>query len=254
MASKWKTHENYTTNSEKGTRQQYSGLGTEMYPPTKNRTRKNGEKLRPVRTGTLQPAECRYRQIISLGKLAAQCYGGNVFADPLCSEALLRTVRPYPFIPSDPESVSEPFIFRGTTFSIFFFWLYLFIHSFENYITNRYKESLKREGRADQLADIDIISALDMLCSHGQYAKCLEMAKPHGDQVLHKYVALYATQLIKVSIQGLRKMDNTVYVTVSQENGLVTPVAQIPRNRLSEPLVSQDREPVASVRSQKIDL
>ncbi len=41
----------------------------------------------PVRTA----AECRYRQIISLGKPAAQCYGGNVSADPLCSGVLLRT-------------------------------------------------------------------------------------------------------------------------------------------------------------------
>lgn len=71
--------------------------------------------------------------------------------------------------------------------------------SYENYINNQYKESLKREGRTEQLADVDIISALDLLCSQGQYTKCLEMAKPHGDQVLHKYVALYASQLIKVS-------------------------------------------------------
>ncbi len=59
--------------------------------PTKKRTRENGAKMRLVRTGALQPAECRYRQIISPGKPAAQCYGGNVSADPLCSEALLRT-------------------------------------------------------------------------------------------------------------------------------------------------------------------
>ncbi len=59
-----------------------------MYPPSKKRTRENGTKMWPVRTGTLQ----RCRQIISLGKPAAQCYGGNVSADPLCSEALLRTI------------------------------------------------------------------------------------------------------------------------------------------------------------------
>ncbi len=72
-ASKWTTHGNYTADDEKGTRRQYSGLGTEIYPPTKKRTRKNGAKMRPVRTGTLQPAECRYRKIISPGKPAAQC-------------------------------------------------------------------------------------------------------------------------------------------------------------------------------------
>ncbi len=91
-ASKRTKHGNYTADGEKGTRRQYSGLGTEMYPPTEKRTHENGAKIRPVRTGTLQLAECHYRQIISLGKPAAQCYGGNVSADPLCSEALLRTM------------------------------------------------------------------------------------------------------------------------------------------------------------------
>ncbi len=91
-ASKRTTHVNYTADDEKGTHQQYSGLCTKIYPPTKKRTREKRAKMRPVRTGTLQPAECRYRQIISLGKPAAQYYGGNVSADPLCLEALLRTI------------------------------------------------------------------------------------------------------------------------------------------------------------------
>lgn len=69
--------------------------------------------------------------------------------------------------------------------------------SFESYVDNKYKESLRKQGRADQLADVDIISALDLLAEQGQWAKCLETAKPHGSQVLHKYVALYATHLIK---------------------------------------------------------
>ncbi len=65
-ASKRTTHGNYTSDGEKGTRRQYSELGTEMYPPTKKRTREKGAKMRLGRTGTLQPAECRSRQIISL--------------------------------------------------------------------------------------------------------------------------------------------------------------------------------------------
>ena len=33
----------------------------------------------------------------------------------------------------------------------------------------------------------------------GQWQKCIETAKQHGPQVLHKYLALYAAHLIKVS-------------------------------------------------------
>ncbi|RZF39607.1 hypothetical protein LSTR_LSTR001128 [Laodelphax striatellus] len=69
--------------------------------------------------------------------------------------------------------------------------------SYESYVDSRYKESLKKQGSADQLADVDIISALDLLSEQGQWTKCLETAKPHGPEVLHKYVALYATHLIK---------------------------------------------------------
>uniref|UniRef100_A0A1B6D0F4 Intraflagellar transport protein 172 homolog n=1 Tax=Clastoptera arizonana TaxID=38151 RepID=A0A1B6D0F4_9HEMI len=69
--------------------------------------------------------------------------------------------------------------------------------SLESYVDGKYKESLRKQGRADQLADVDIISALDLLCEQGQWKKCIETAKPHGPQVLHKYVALYATHLIK---------------------------------------------------------
>ncbi len=61
-------------------------VSTELYSSTKDRSRENERKMWPVRTGTLQPAECRYGQIISLGKQAAQSYGGNVSADRRCSE------------------------------------------------------------------------------------------------------------------------------------------------------------------------
>ncbi len=58
-------NERYTANVKKGTRGQCGGLGTELHSLTKNKTRKNGAKVRSIRTGTLQPAECRYRQIIA---------------------------------------------------------------------------------------------------------------------------------------------------------------------------------------------
>lgn len=72
--------------------------------------------------------------------------------------------------------------------------------SYEDYVDERYKDWLRRQGRAEQLADVDIIGALDLLAEQGQWVKCLETAKKNGPQVLHKYVALHATQLIKVRL------------------------------------------------------
>nr|CAD7197554.1 unnamed protein product [Timema douglasi] len=69
--------------------------------------------------------------------------------------------------------------------------------SYETYVDERYKESLKRQGRADQLADVDIIAGLDLLAEQNQWSRCLETASQHSQQVLHKYVALRSTQLIQ---------------------------------------------------------
>lgn len=44
---------------------------------------------------------------------------------------------------------------------------------------------------------LDIIGALDLLAEQGQWARCLEKAKSHSTPVLHKYVALNASQLLK---------------------------------------------------------
>ena len=67
----------------------------------------------------------------------------------------------------------------------------------ESYVDDKYKYFLKNEGKADQLADVDLISALDMYVEQGNWKKALSTASQHGPEVLHKYVAINATQLIK---------------------------------------------------------
>ncbi|XP_050421465.1 intraflagellar transport protein 172 homolog [Adelges cooleyi] len=70
--------------------------------------------------------------------------------------------------------------------------------SFERYVSECYKDYLKREGKPEQLlADMDAEEALDMLSAQGKWSKCLDIARPHGQVVLHKYVALYATDLLR---------------------------------------------------------
>jgi intraflagellar transport protein 172 len=67
----------------------------------------------------------------------------------------------------------------------------------EPYVDQRYKDFLKNEGKADQLASVDLISALDMYVEQGNWDRALETAATHGPEVLHKYVALCATQAIR---------------------------------------------------------
>ncbi|KNC30792.1 Intraflagellar transport protein osm-1 [Lucilia cuprina] len=65
------------------------------------------------------------------------------------------------------------------------------------YVELQQKTRLKSEGNVEQLADIDIVSALDMLAEQGQWQRCLDKAKQISSPVLQKYVALYAAQLIR---------------------------------------------------------
>ena len=67
----------------------------------------------------------------------------------------------------------------------------------EGYVDEKYKHFLKNEGRAEQLANVDLISALDMYVEQGNWNKAIKTASEHGPEVLHKYVAMYATQMIK---------------------------------------------------------
>lgn len=78
-------------------------------------------------------------------------------------------------------------------------YLNLLIYRFERYVSECYKDHLKREGKPEQLlADMDVEEALDMLSAQGKWSKCLDVARPHGQVVLHKYIALYATDLLRV--------------------------------------------------------
>ncbi|KER27764.1 hypothetical protein T265_05253 [Opisthorchis viverrini] len=86
----------------------------------------------------------------------------------------------------------------------------------EAYVERKYKEALKSSGQAETLADVDVLSALEMYAEQGRWEKCLAAAEklvqaatsgPGGatgkglaeHQRLHKYVAAYAASLIKDS-------------------------------------------------------
>ncbi|XP_061900790.1 intraflagellar transport protein 172 homolog isoform X2 [Entelurus aequoreus] len=68
---------------------------------------------------------------------------------------------------------------------------------YKSYVDQKYKEHLKNQGKVDSLVGVDVMAALDMYAERGQWDKCLETASKQNFKILHKYVALYATHLIK---------------------------------------------------------
>ncbi|CAH1372030.1 unnamed protein product [Tenebrio molitor] len=69
--------------------------------------------------------------------------------------------------------------------------------AYESYVESKYKDRLLKKGDVEQLADVDIIGALDLLAEQGQWTRCIDKAKTHSAPILHKYVALYAAKLLK---------------------------------------------------------
>uniref|UniRef100_A0A2K6MV73 Intraflagellar transport protein 172 homolog n=1 Tax=Rhinopithecus bieti TaxID=61621 RepID=A0A2K6MV73_RHIBE len=68
---------------------------------------------------------------------------------------------------------------------------------YEDYVDEHYKEFLKNQGKVDSLVGVDVIAALDLYVEQGQWDKCIETATKQNYKILHKYVALYATHLIR---------------------------------------------------------
>ncbi|KAM7445695.1 hypothetical protein ABFA07_005947 [Porites harrisoni] len=68
---------------------------------------------------------------------------------------------------------------------------------YEQYVEDAYVAFLKQKGQAEQLVDVDVIAGLDMMVQRGQWDKAIETAEQQGYEVLSKYVALYAANLIK---------------------------------------------------------
>lgn len=94
---------------------------------------------------------------------------------------------------------------------------------FERYVSECYKNHLKKEGRPEQLllADMDVEEALDMLSAQGKWSKCLDLARPHGQVVFHKYIALYATDLLRVGIGNTMKIDKSMYLSINNNSDLL---------------------------------
>lgn len=53
-------------------------------------------------------------------------------------------------------------------------------------VESAYRDWLRAEGKADQLADVDLGGALEMLAGQGQWDQVLQKAQKHGSELLNK--------------------------------------------------------------------
>ncbi|OAD52520.1 hypothetical protein WN48_01267 [Eufriesea mexicana] len=67
----------------------------------------------------------------------------------------------------------------------------------EPYLEEKYKEAMLRDGQIDRLVEIDTDAGLEILANKGQWNQVFETASTQDTQILHKYVAQRAAQLLK---------------------------------------------------------
>ncbi|CAB3377061.1 Hypothetical predicted protein [Cloeon dipterum] len=65
----------------------------------------------------------------------------------------------------------------------------------EQYVEKGYKSWLKSQGRTEQLADMDVAEAIEVLAQQEQWTKCKQVAQENGG--LSTYLVLHATHLLK---------------------------------------------------------
>ncbi|XP_076397740.1 intraflagellar transport protein Oseg2 isoform X2 [Megachile rotundata] len=69
----------------------------------------------------------------------------------------------------------------------------------EPYLEEKYKEAMLRDGQIERLVEIDAAAGLEILANKGQWNQVFETASSQGSQILHKYVAQRAVQLLKMN-------------------------------------------------------
>ncbi|XP_059491021.1 intraflagellar transport protein 172 homolog [Neocloeon triangulifer] len=67
--------------------------------------------------------------------------------------------------------------------------------SLEKFVEKGYKSWLKSQGQTDQLADMDVAEAIEMLAQQEQWTKCKQVAQENGG--LSTYLVLHASHLLK---------------------------------------------------------
>ncbi|XP_076636937.1 intraflagellar transport protein Oseg2 [Colletes latitarsis] len=67
----------------------------------------------------------------------------------------------------------------------------------EPYLEEKYREAMLKDGQIDRLVEIDVDAGLEMLANKGQWSQLFEAASSQDSQILHKYIAQRAAQLLK---------------------------------------------------------
>ncbi|XP_015595286.1 intraflagellar transport protein 172 homolog [Cephus cinctus] len=92
----------------------------------------------------------------------------------------------------------------------------------EPYLEEKYKESMIKDGHVERLVEVDAGAALDILARKGQWKQVFEAASNQSPELLHKYIAQHAAQLLKsgTPLEALRLYVQYGAPTITQNYNL----------------------------------
>ncbi|KAG5337653.1 IF172 protein, partial [Acromyrmex heyeri] len=67
----------------------------------------------------------------------------------------------------------------------------------EPYLEEKYQDAMANEGEIERLAEVDSNAALEVMARKGQWSQLFDVASSQSSEVLHKFVARRAAQLLK---------------------------------------------------------
>lgn len=67
----------------------------------------------------------------------------------------------------------------------------------EPYLEEKYQDAMASEGQMERLAEVDGNAALEMMARKGQWSQLFDAASTQSPEVLHRFVARRAAQLLK---------------------------------------------------------
>lgn len=67
----------------------------------------------------------------------------------------------------------------------------------EPYLEEKYRDAMTNDGEMERLAEVDDNAALEVMVRKGQWSQVFDAASSQGSEVLHRFVARRAAQLLK---------------------------------------------------------
>lgn len=98
----------------------------------------------------------------------------------------------------------------------------------ESYLEEKYQDAMENEGEMERLAEVDGNAALEVMARKGQWSQVFDAASSQSTEVLNRFVARRAAQLLKndAALQALQLFAQYGAPAISQNFNMYLQLAE----------------------------